>query len=277
MRRLLAAALAGSLLLPAVSALPAAAQTVAEVRAELGVLNGQIQQLRDELVQRSAARGLPADPASALTRLDQLEAELRRLTDRVDVLTNDLDRIIADASNRVGDLEFRLTELEGGDTALVGKPALLGGGLTRPRPRPLAPVATEPAGGAEMALSEQADFDAAVAAAGAGDHAAAAQLFGSFVTTYPGGPLSSEAQYRRGESLAALGDWNGAARSFLDAFSGAPAAPTAPRALYRLADSLDRLGKRNDACLTLAEVDIRYPGSDVAADVAAKRGVLGCQ
>ena len=74
------------------------------------------EQLRDELVRRGSAGGLPADPATALTRLDQLEAELRRLTDRVDVLTNDVRRIVDDATNRVGDIEFRLTELEGGDT-----------------------------------------------------------------------------------------------------------------------------------------------------------------
>ena len=53
--------------------------------------DGQIEQLRDELVRSGAAGGLPAEPATALTRLDQLEAELRRLTDRVDVLTNDVD------------------------------------------------------------------------------------------------------------------------------------------------------------------------------------------
>ena len=56
------------------------------------MLNGQIEQLRDELVRTGAARR-PARRRRrrALTRLDQLEAELRRLTDRVDVLTNDVD------------------------------------------------------------------------------------------------------------------------------------------------------------------------------------------
>lgn len=263
----------------AAQARPAASkgQSVAEIRAELEVLNGQVQQLRDELVQRSAARGLPADPATALTRLDQLEAELRRLTDRVDVLTNDLDRIIQDASNRVGDIEFRLTELEGGDTSLVGQPEPLGGGLTRPKPRPI-PVTPGGAddGGPELAVSERADFDAAVAAAEAGDHRKAADLFGTFAATYPGGPLSSDAQFRRGESLAALGDWSGAARSYLDTFSGAPTAPVAPKALLRLGESLDKLGKRQDACLTLNEVGIRYPGSDVAADVAARQREFAC-
>ena len=269
-----------SLAFAAVAALaaPAAAQqTVADVKAELGVLDGQIQQLRNELVKTGAARGLPGDAATALTRLDQLEAELRRLTDRVDVLTNDIRRIVDDASNTAGDLEVRVTELEGGETGILpATPEPLGGGLTGPRQRPVA-ASVAPAQTGELAVGERAEFDAAKAAADAGDHAGAATLFGTFLANYPGGPLSTEAQFRRGEALSATADWRGAARSFLDAFSGAPAAPTAPRALFRLAESLDRLGKRSDACLTLGEVDNRYPGSAVAADVAAKQQALGCR
>ena len=199
-------------------------QNLADVKAELTVLDGQIGQLRDELVRRGAAGGLPTDPASALTRLDQLQAELRRLTDRVDVLTNDVIRITEDASNRVGDIEFRLTELEGGDTSAKPEPQLLGGGVTRPKPRPVSP-AVAPEGSGELAVGEQAEFDAAVAAADAGDNAKAAGLFATFLQTYPGGPLSTEAQYRRGEALAATEDWKGAARSYLNAFSGAPRIP----------------------------------------------------
>ncbi len=264
-------------------ALPAAAQqtqNLADVKAEVSVLNGQIEQLRNELVRSSAAGGLPTEAATALTRLDQLEAELRRLTDRVDVLTNDVIRITEDASNRVGDIEFRLTELEGGDTSVAPAAAptpapLLGGGVTRPRPRPVAP-AVAPEGSGSLAVSEQADFDAGVAAAEAGDNARAAELFSKFLQDYPGGPLATDAQYRRGEALAATQDWRGAARSFLDAFSGAPQDPQAPRALYKLAVSLGQLGQVNEACLTLSEVDSRYPGSEVAGDVAAERRALAC-
>jgi tol-pal system protein YbgF len=253
-------------------------QNLADVRRELTVLNGQIEQLRAELVRRGASGGLPTDPASALTRLDQLEAELRRLTDRVEVLTNDIQRIVDDATNRVGDIEFRLTELEGGDTSALAAtpPEPLGGGLTRPRPRPVSPVAA-PEGAGSLVVSEQADFDAAVKAAETGDNAQAAQLFAKFLQDYPGGPLSTEAQFRRGEALAAVGDWRGAARSYLDTFSGAPQDPLAPRALYRLAVSLGRLGQTDEACLTLTEVDTRYPGSVVAGDVAAERRALACQ
>ena len=41
--------------------------------------------------------------------------------------------------------------------------------------------------------------------------------------------------------------------------------------------SLAALGQTNEACLTLTEVDSRYPGSEVAADVAAERQTLACQ
>ncbi len=259
---------------------PARAETVADIQAELSLLGSQVEQLRGELVRRGAAGGLPTQPATALTRLDQLQDELRRLTNRVDVLSNDISRIVQDATNRVGDIEFRLTEIEGGDTALVAKPAPLGGGLT-PMPRPIPPGVGAPtapgAGAPQLALSEKSDFDAAVAAANAGDHAKAAQLFGAFLATYPGGPMSSEAQYRRGEALAAQSDWRGAARGFLDAFSGAPEGPLAAKSLYHLGVSLAELGQTQEACLTLIEVDSRYPGSEVATDVAARKRDLGCE
>jgi tol-pal system protein YbgF len=207
---------------------------------------------------------------------------LRRVTDRVEVLTNDLNRIVEEASNKVGDIEFRLTELEGGTPPVSAGPASqLGGGLTalRPRPRQGPGATTQPgtAGpGAQLTVTERSDFDAAVAAAAAGDHARAAELFGAFLATYPGGPLSGEAQFRRGEAQEALGDWRGAARSYLDAFSGAPQDPIARRALYRLAISLNALGPASQACLTLTEVEIRYPGTEVAAEVPARRQEFRC-
>jgi tol-pal system protein YbgF len=259
-----AAALAGA----------ASAQNVADVRADLEVLNRQIQELRAALVQSGSGSGLPGAPATPLTRLDQLEAELRRLTNRVDVLGNDLDRIIGEASNVANDIEFRLTELEGGDTSLIGAPEPLGGGLTPPAPAPAAP---ETAGGGEAIAAERADFEAAMDAAKAGDNARAAGLFEAFLSIYPGGPLSAEAQYRRGVALSEVGDHRGAARSYLDAFSGAPQGPFAADALLRLAGSLGELGQTPQACLTLGEVEARYPGSEAAAQAPARRTALGCQ
>lgn len=271
-----AVALAAALALTLPLSVRAQEEGVADVRAQVSILNDQIGQLREELVRRSAANGLPADPATALARLDQLEAELRRLTDRVDVLTNDIGRIVEDASNRVGDIEFRLMELEGGDPGVQVQPApQLGGGLSGPRPRPSSRETTGAAG--TLAVAEQSDFDAAIAAADTGDNARAAELFGSFLETYPGGPLTTDAQYRRGDALAATGNWQEAARSYLNAFSGEPQSRQAPRALMMVGVSLGRLGQASEACLTLDEVDSRFPNSDVAGEVAAEKRTLGCQ
>lgn len=278
-RRIGVPVLAGLLAAALALAAPVLAQdkrTLADVKAELSVLSNQIQQLRDELVRTGAAGGLPAAPATALTRLDQLEAELRHLTDRVDVLTNDVIRITEDATNRVGDIEFRLTELEGGDTSVKPEPAPLGGGVTRPRARPVSPAAAAPGSGS-LAVAEQADFDAAVAAAAAGDNQKAADLFGQFVQTYPDGPLTADAQFRRGQALESLGQYKAAGRSYLDIFNGDPQGPMAPKALYRLAMSLSQDNNRPMACLTLGQIDERYPFSEVSADVAAQKQTLGCE
>jgi tol-pal system protein YbgF len=261
---------------------PARAENVADIQAELTKLNGQVEQLREELVKVGPVKGLPVAPATALTRLDQLQAEMQRLTNQYDILANDIRRIVEDATNRVGDIEFRLTEIEGGDTSAIGAPAPLGGGLTNsasPLPRGATATGTEAGGAAapQLAMSEKGDFDAAVAAQESGDNAKAARLFGTFVATYPGGPLSSEAHLRRGDALSATSDWQGAARSYLDAFSGAPEGPFAAKSLYRLGVSLGRLGQTEEACLTLAEVDSRYPGSEVTSDVAIEQRALNCQ
>ena len=251
-------------------------QKLADVKAELAILNNQVGQLRDELVRTGAAGGLPTQAASGLARLDQLDAELRQLTDRVDVLTNDVIRISEDASNRVGDIEFRLTELEGGDTSVKPPVAPLGGGVTRPLPRPLAPA--EATGGTgSLAVAEQSDFDAAAAAAEAGDNQKAADLFATFAQSYPDGPLTAEAQFRRGQALEALGQWKAAGRGYLDIFNADPQGPLAPKALYRLALSLAQDNNKPMACLTLAQIDGRYPGSEVSGDVATQRQALACE
>ncbi len=252
---------------------PALAQGpgVADVRADLEILNGQVRQLRDQLVQQAGAEGLPPAPATALERLDQLEVRLRDLTGQVDVLTNDIDRIVADASNRVGDIEFRLTELEGGDPSALKRGEQLGGGLS-PRPRPRE-AANEPA---QLAVTEQSDFDVAVKAYEQGRMVEAVGLLDAFLATYPGGPLSGRAQLMRGDALAAQGDWQRSARSYLDAFSGAPQDTTAPAALLGLGRSLSKIGQTEQACLTFSEVELRYPGTPEAGLVSNERLALNC-
>ena len=247
------------------------AQTLADIRAELGILRGEIDGLRGELASTGAAQGSGAN-GPALQRLDTIEAALVSLTAKAETIENRLNRVVTDGTNRIGDIEFRLTELGGGDLSAIPATPPLGGEAVLPAPAP-APTT----GGPELAVSEQADFDRARAVLGTGDFRTAADLFATFTTTYMGGPLTQEAHVLRGDALAGLGETANAARAYLEAFSGAPDGPKAPEALFKLGQSLGQLGQTPEACVTLAEVGTRFPGSPPAADAVAAMQAFGCQ
>ncbi len=255
-------------------------QTLADIRAELTALYAQVQDLRTLFTTSGAETGVE-NAGPALQRLDAMEIELRRVTGELEQLEFRVQQVVDDGTRRVGDLEFRLTELEGGDVSALGDTPLLGGDPTAPViASPLDTVPAEPVADVapQLAATEQSDYDAAFADFQAGNFAAAAEKFAAFVTTYPGGPLSGDAQFFRAEALASQGDWSRAARSYLDSFSGSPSGPHAPMALFKLGVSLAELGQMEESCLTLNEVQARYPAAEarLLEMTLAKKQDLGC-
>ena len=143
---------------------------------------------------------------------------------------------------------------------------------------PSAPVAGAVVpGGAELAIGEQADFDRARAVLGQGDFRTAADLFATFTQSYPGSPLSQEAEYNKGEALVQLGETSNAARAYLEAFSVNPDGPFAAESLLKLGEALGVLGQTPEACVTLAEVGTRYPGSIAATQAQVAMQGYQCQ
>ncbi len=261
-------------------------QTLADIRQELSVLFVEIQRLRGELNTTGGASGSGAT-GGTIDRVNAIEAELQRLTSLTERIQINLDSVVRDGTNRIGDLEFRLCELEAecdignlGDTPSLGGVTPDSAGAApeaAPSGGEIATTTLPDTGGMNLAVAEEEDFNRARAAFDAGEFADAAVLFGSFSETYPGGPLSAEAHYLRGESEANLGRWSDAARGFLDSFSVAPDGQRAPSALTSLGVALAQLGQTDEACLTLAEVSVRYPGTASVAEAEAERGRLGCQ
>jgi tol-pal system protein YbgF len=273
MRRALVLALCLGLAAPAAVAQDRA-QTLADIRQELSVLFVELQRLRGELNTTGGAMG-SGGGGTVLSRVDAIEAELRRLTALTEQLQIRIDRVVTDGTNRVGDLEFRLCELEADcDIGSLGETPNLGG--VEVQQGGLAPVAPSTGGGTNLAVAEQSDFDRARAAYEGGDYAQAAQLFESFTLTYPGGPLSAEAHFLRGQSEAQQGQWSRAARAYLDAFTADTQGGRAPAALLNLGTSLGQLGQTDEACVTLGEVAVRYPGDPAVAEAEAARLRLGC-
>lgn len=249
------------------------AQTLADIKAELGALNAQFTALKQELVTTGAVQSGAAG-GSALQRMDAIEAALMRLTAKTEEIEIKLNRVVSDGTNRVGDLEFRVTELEGGDIGALPPTAPLGGDAAAAAPvaEPSAPAA----GGPELAVGEQADFDRAKEVLGQGDFRSAENLFAAFATAYPGSPLMQEAQLLRGDALSQAGDTANAARSYLDAFSGKPEGALAGAALVKLGRALAALQQVNEACVTLREVSVRFPGSADATEAQAALSGLAC-
>ncbi|HHL20255.1 MAG TPA: tol-pal system protein YbgF [Aliiroseovarius sp.] len=248
------------------------AESLADIRQELSVLYVEIQQLKTELSTTGAPSG-SGGTGSVLDRVNAIEAALTGLIARTETLEHRVDQIVRDGTNRIGDLEFRLVELEGGDVSQLGQTTTLGGG-----PAPTGPVTppVENSGGGQMAVGEQADFNAAEAALNNGNFADAAARFANFTETYPGGPLSAQAHYLRGEALAGLGQTAQAARAYLTSFSGDPNGPRAPDALFKLGAALGDLGQTSEACVTLAEVGARFPAAATVSMAESKRQALGC-
>lgn len=252
------------------------AQTLADIRQELSVLFVEIQRLRGELNTTGGVQG-SGGAGTVLTRVDAIEAELRRLTSLTEDLQIRIDRVVTDGTNRIGDLEFRLCELEADcDIGSLGDTPSLGGVEVQSGAGAIAPVAPSQPGGTNLAVAEQSDFDRARSAYESGDYAQAAQLFETFTQTYPGGPMSAEAHFLRGQSEAQIGAWNRAARAYLDAFTANPEGPRAPAALVQLGSALGQLGQTGEACLTLGEVAVRYPDDPAVREAEAVRLRLGC-
>jgi tol-pal system protein YbgF len=277
MRRLgLAVALC---LLPVLGHAQDRAETLADIRNELSALAAEFNALKAELVSTGAAASGAAG-GDALQRMDTIEAELARLTARTEEVELKLSRVVSDGTNRIGDIEYRLCEAtEGCDPTTLGSTPTLGGDAGAAAPVATdAGVGTAPAtGGTELAVAEQEDFDRAKEVLGSGDFPGAAALFATYAQSYPGGPLVPEAHYLRGEALSKTGDTGNAARAYLDAFSAAPEGPLAGDALLKLGEGLGALGQVPEACVTLAEVGTRFPGSMAATQATVAMQGFGCQ
>ncbi|MFK7938605.1 MAG: tetratricopeptide repeat protein [Roseovarius sp.] len=254
--------------------------TLADIRQELSVLYVEIQKLNRELSTTGSA-GTATGGTSLLERVNTIESELARLTAKTEELEFNIKAVVKDGTNRIGDLEFRLCELEADcDLGQLSEGTTLGGvdvtgssgggGGTTPATTP-----TEP--GVELAVGEKADFDAAEEALAAGNWAEAASLLENYRRNYPGGPLADKAGIMRGDALEGAGDLTGAARAYLDVFSTTPDGAQAPDALYNLGRALGQLGQTNEACMTLGEVEVRFPSADAVLEARSTMQNLGCQ
>jgi len=129
------------------------------------------------------------------------------------------------------------------------------------------------AGGAVVAAggaSEQATYDAGMAALRGASYDKAIVSFREVVTNYPNGDLASNAQFWIGESYYTKGDLENAVTAYRKVLTVWPDSRKAPDAMVKLGFSLSDLKRTSEARTTLEEVVRKYPGTN-AAQLAADR------
>ena len=246
-------------------------KTLADVRQDLNILYVEVLKLRRELSTTQTSSMISSNEASVLERLDGMEQELRRLTSETENLEFRVNNIVRDGTNRVRDLEYRLVELEGGDLSKIDYATTLGGDLEIS-----SEINVEENSGPELAIGEKADFENAQNALLEGRFVDSLLLFERFLENYPDSPLSAAIIIGRGNAYEGLGEIKKAARAYLNSFSLYEDSPVAPEALTLLGNALVNLGQTDAGCQTLAQVLMRFPGSDYSLEAEKMMSELQC-
>lgn len=215
-------------------------------------------------------------------RVDQLEEMVRQLTGRIEEvqfknnqLSKQLERMQADI-----DLRFKDLQAAGAGGAAASLPAAgAQNQMSMPAANgdkvnlipPKGADAPGPASGPQVlgtmsekdmkkaavaappkVLDAQGQYDAAYAAAQAGDYATAQAGFQDFLAKNPNHALAGNAQYWLGDIAYSKKDFNTAAATFLEGYKKFPKHTKAPDMIYKAGSSFGQLGKKKEACTAFA-------------------------
>lgn len=222
-------------------------------------------------------------------RVEQLETDLRKATDRTETLGAQLSdaRRVAEEANAgrkkaEADLEALLERVEklediaagnSGAAPVVAQAAEGTFNLKAGGPPP-APVDV-----AALPQDEEGLFGEAQSLLLGGNYPAAADAFTSFLSKYPKAGKASDAQYYVGEALLYQDNYPDAAAAYGKLIKNYPNAAKGPDGLVKLARSLRLMDKKADACKTLDLMSKQFPKASATAKQLAstERQRAGCK
>jgi len=247
----------------------------------------------DNAGERPPAAG--GDRASLLAdlsaRMDSLEAELQRLTGRVEELQFANRRLAQELERFRRDADLRFQALEAGGTAPGGAGSAAGQSAGRNSDSAAARDAEADAGRGESGADTesasssvlpeggpQAQYDHAFGLLRRGAFAEAETALTAFLDRHPKHELAGNAQYWLGESFYVRQMYPRAAQAFLNGFENYGDSAKAPDNLLKLGMTLGALGQADEACDALDELDRRFPEAEarIRDRMAAERARLGC-
>ncbi|MEW6719394.1 MAG: tol-pal system protein YbgF [Thermodesulfobacteriota bacterium] len=221
---------------------------------------GEVPALRKTVADMGAdADRMRSDQLAASSRLDETQAELRRVAAR----QAEQEKAIQEArkgAERMQEIEKRVTALEGRAGTASGA-AVAAVPAASPAPPPsMAPAWKSPE---EM-------YEFAVGQVKAGSPKKGRETLAEFVAQNPGHKLVPNALYWKGESYYAEKDYENAILSFQDVVDKYPAGDKAPDAVYKQGMAFLALKDAKNAKILLNLVVSKYPKS-TAAGLAKKK------
>lgn len=227
--------------------------------------------------------------ARAEIRLQQLEAQMRNLTGKVEELDFNLTRLTGRIDSLVSDLDGRFSALE--NRSVVGAPAVAGAATATASTNAAAP----PPAGAKTAgvlgylnqddlRKQEADrdtprtapaSDGQVAAATPPTDASGAQTQAASATSRTGPVLpegTATVRYQHAFGYLMRHDYDNAERAFSEFIKAHGEDPLAGNAVYWLGETYYVREKFAEAAVTFAEGYEKYPGSPKTADNLLKLG-----
>ncbi len=239
------------------------------------------------------------DPAmdAMRTRVETMEAELKRATSRTEQLTYDLTqtRRVAEEANAgrikaekaLEEMTARVDALERlarGEQPAAGElPRNAAGATISLLPDDDAKPAAAPSETATVDLSQLPQDEAGLLKEARnllleGRYASAQAAFSHYLSTHGKSASAHEAQYMLGESMLYQNDLAGAADAYGKLLSAYPKSSFGPMGLVKLSRSMRLMNKKTEACRALALMPAQFPKAPAEAKelAATERQRAGC-
>ena len=245
-----------------------------------------------------------ADQANLGNRMDQLESQLRDLTGKYEDQAHQVDQLKAQLEKMSGDVDMRFNDLKGGGAT----PPAAASHYMAPPPQPNATSTLQPQdnaqpykwsskGAADQSAAAESGstlgtlngsaatndagaiaYEAAFSQLKSGQYDAAEKGFKDFLAQYPSHSLTGNAKYWLGESYYARAQYDKASRTFAEAYQDNPKGPKAADNLLKLGMSLNGMGKKADACVAMGQIKKEFSGLDGAVLRRAQEEMtkIGC-
>jgi tol-pal system protein YbgF len=199
-----------------------------------------------------------SDQLAATTRMEEAQAEMRRVTARQDAQERALQEIRGNA-DRVKEIEKRLASLEERIGKLAAVPAAVA-----------APAAAPPPESPREWKSPEEMYEVAVGQVKGGDPKKGRETLSDFAAKYPDHKLLPNALYWKGEAFYVEKDFENAILTFQDVVDKYPQGEKASDAMYKQGLSFLSLKDKKNALILLDLVSKKYPKSK-AAEMAKKK------